>query len=242
MPLRRNWTPNAQGAPGSSTPVVAQGAQAGPGIEVRPLPANLANLLAQHGNDPLAVAERLLRDNYDSREARRELSKQLDAYKALGAPDDVAAKLRLSELERVAGRAGLNPTVFADLDRMAGGKLAYEARVEEVDGAQVERFYVTDATDPASQPQPLEEFLGARFAPYLPALQPTVASQGQSSGAQIPAQAAQVAPAQAQATPMGLRFPVQHPGGGSSKPPDMVAKFQAEQAENAKAVKNPLLG
>lgn len=63
-----------------------------------------------------------------------------------------------------------------------------------------------------------------------PLAQELMAAQGtgQNNGAAVP-------PAP------GLRFPAQHPGGGTAQPADFVAKYQQEQAEKAKAVKNPLL-
>lgn len=192
--------------------------------------SGLAGLLARYNNDALKVAERLLKDNYEARERARKLQEQIDAsqetwqaYQALGKPDEIAAKLRQGEIERVAGKAGYNAQVLSDLDRMAGGALTYEVRTEQVDGQPVERVYVKDGSDADAQPQLLDEFAAARWAAYLPALQPQQqASQGQP--------------------PSGTRFPRQHPGtNGTSAAPDLLAQFQQEQNEKAAAVKNPLL-
>lgn len=175
------------------------------------LPPGLATLIAKNDNNALKVAEILHGDNYQLREKNRQLQAQIDgavilrdgdkttwdSYKALGAPAEIATKLRQGELERVAGKAGFVPQVFADLDRMAGGRLSYEAKLETVDGAQVERLYVKDAADPNATPQLLSEYAQAQWAAYLPALQP-VANGGQPAPAPQP----------------GIRFPAQHPGGG----------------------------
>lgn len=206
-------------------------------------PTGLAALIAKNDNSALKVAEMLHGDNYQLREKNRQLQAQIDgavilrdedkkawqAYKALGAPAELATKLRQGELERVAGKAGFVPQVFADLDRMAGGRLTYESKLETVEGVQVERVYVKDTATPDVAPQLLSEYAKSQWAAYLPSLTP-VAAGGQSTQG-VPA-----------ATAPGVRFPAQHPGGGGQTAPnDIVAKFQQEQAEAAKAVKNPLL-
>lgn len=190
-------------------------------------------MIAKNDNNALKVAEILHGDNFQLREKNRQLQAQIDGavilrdadktayeqYKALGAPGEIATKLRQGELERVAGKAGYNPTVFADLDRMAGGKLEYEVKTEEVDGAQVERFYVKDTTDTAAQPQLLSEFAAAKWAAYLPALTPQAASQGQQQNGDVTPPA----------TPAGLRFPAQHPGGNGAP---VTTKTVAENTLN----------
>lgn len=202
--------PASQGTQGGSNPPAAQGAQSG-----QPeVPQGLATMIAKNDNNALKVAEILHGDNYQLREKNRQLQAQIEGavvlrdadktayeqYKTLGAPNEIATKLRQGELERIAGKAGYNAQVFADLDRMAGGKLQYEVKTETVDGNAAERVYVKDISDPNAQPQLLGEYAAAKWAAYLPALQPTPPSQGQGSNGN------------------GVRFPTQHPGGGTPAP------------------------
>lgn len=210
------------GDPGTVTPPAAPVTPpATPSPAAPEIAPGIATLLNKHGNDSLKVMEILHGDNFQLREKNRQLQSQIDGalilrdgdktayeqYRALGAPGEIATKLRQGELERVAGKAGYNPTVFADLDRMAGGKIVYEAKTEEVDGAQVERFYVRDAADPNATPQLLSDYAAAKWANYLPSLQPA-ASQGQNGNGTATTPLVTPAP--------GLRFPTQHPGGGAA--------------------------
>lgn len=207
------------------------------------IPQGLASMLSKHNNDSLKVMEILHGDNFQLREKNRQLQAQIDAdkpaweqYKALGAPAEIAAKLREADIEKIAVKAQYSPSVLAKLDKMAGGKLVYEAKVETVDGEQVERVYVRDEAapegHPASAPQLLSEYAAANWSEFLPSLTPVASGQGPSSnGLATPPPA----------TPAGVRFPPQHPGGGTAPKSDLVSKFVQEQNEKAKAAKNPLL-
>lgn len=182
MPFQRRAVPSAQGAQDSSSEPPGQGQGSAQETAASTAPKGLQSLLAKHGNDPLKVAEVLYGENYELRKERRD-------YEALGAPSDIATKLRQGELERVAGKAGYNATVLARLDQMDGGKLTYEVRQETVDGAQTERVYVKDSTDDSAKEQALGDYAAAKWGEFLPSLTPQVASQGQSgNGVRFPAQ------------------------------------------------------
>lgn len=224
MPLHTGWTPIAQGAQGSSNPQAAQGAAGGQ----NEVPQGLATMIAKNNNDALKVAEILHGDNYQLREKNRQLQAQMDgavilrdgdkttwdAYQALGAPGEIATKLRQSDIEKVAGKAQYNPTVLARLDEMAGGRLQYETKLETVDGVQMERVFVRDG----DIEQPLHEYAAATWAEFLPSLQPVANGQGLgSNGAATPPPAP------------GLRFPSQHPGGGGQP---VTTKTVAENTLN----------
>lgn len=241
MFVRRNgfldlimFSPDGNG--GDAADAAAAAAQGG-AADAATTNQGLASLLAKHENSALAVAELLHGDNFSLREKNRQLTAQLDgavilrgdekaaweSYKVLGAPAELSTKLRRLELDRIAGRAGYNPDVFADLDRMAGGQLQYEVKNETVDGKQVEKVFVKDGAD--SQAQPIADYAAAKWANYLPALKPADSTQqnGGGSGA-------------------GLRFPAQHPGGGGTvTESDAVTKFIEAQQAKAAASKNPLL-
>ena len=150
------------------------------------IPQGLAAMIAKNNNDALKVAEMLHGDNFQLREQNRQLKAQVEGavvlreadksaweqYRALGTPADIAKKLRQGDLDRIAGKAGYNPQVFADLDNMAGGKLVYEVKTETVDGKAQERVYVKDGSDASATPQLIGDFMTAKYAAYLPALQP----------------------------------------------------------------------
>jgi hypothetical protein len=194
----------------------------------------LARLLQRHDNDALRVAETLLGDNFKLREKNRLLEGQTEGavvlrgadkdayaqYQALGAPSEIAAKLRRGEIERVANEVGYDADVFADLDRMLGSNFVYEAKTETVDGNAIKRWYVRDGSQHDAAPQLVTDFAAAKLGKYLPALQPTAQnSEGE-----------------------GTRFPPQGTGGsGSQVTNDYAKQFLQKQEEQNKGIKNPLL-
>lgn len=211
-------------------------------------------LLERKGGDASAVAMMLFTENKQYRDTINELrgkvpgdgalvlnadeAKDWQEYKALGAVADVKQGLeqrtqlqtqveeaqRESTLRTVAETAGYKPTVLMQLDRMAkaGGKeLAFEVRDVQQEGGKTARVpYVKDGDTEHS----LSDYASANWGDFLPAL--AAQSQGQGgNGASA-----------------GVRFPAQGTGNsGTQGAPDLVAKFQQEQAEKASAVKNPLL-
>lgn len=232
-------------AQGNQAAAASQGQSQGQsnGSEV---PQGLASMIAKNNNDALKVAELLHGDNFQLREKNRQLQATIDGavvlrdadkssweqYRALGAPGDIATKLRGAEVERIASKAGYDADVFADLDRMAGGKLQYEVKSETVDGKAVERVYVKDTADANAQPQLLNDFVTAKYAKYLPSLQPTAQSQGQG----------QAGGQNGSATSQGTRFPAQGTGNsGAQGSVDMVDQYVNKVNEQGKAATNPLV-
>jgi hypothetical protein len=202
----------------------------------------LAKLLQRYDNDALRVAETLLGDNFKLREKNRQLEGQTEGavvlrgadkdtyaqYQALGAPSEIATKLRRGDIERIANKVGYDADIFADLDRQAGGKLVYEVKAETVDGNATERVYVKDGSQADAAPQLLTDFAAAKWGKYLPALQPT-AQNSEGVGTQSSAQ-------------QGTRFPPQGTGGsGSQVTNDYAKQFLQKQEEQNKGIKNPLL-
>lgn len=208
-----------------------------------PIARGIERLLERNGNDANAALLVLYRDNYDLREANRQLKTKVPAegavvlsaeqaqawtaYQQLGQPADLQtalserdqargdlAKLQRSAAIREAAEvAGYKASVLAGLDTQAGG-LAYEVReVTDANGAKSRVAYVKAAE---GDPVPLTQFAETQWGDFLPALATT--------------------PPPAQGTP----YPAQQQG---SRPlaKDLVAQFQQEQDEVRKAVKNPLL-
>lgn len=175
MTLHR--TQSAQGAQSSNNTRSSQGQDSGENGQTEG-GQGLASLLAKHDNDPMAVAQFLYNEKFAERDARRKLREKTETleatiqqYEALGAPNEIAAKLRKATIDMVAGKAQYNPTVLAKLDEMAGSSLEYEAKTETVAGKSLERVYVKDTTDPDAKPQLLDEFAKAKWADFLPSLQ-----------------------------------------------------------------------
>jgi len=205
----------------------------------------IERLLERNGNDANAALLVLYRDNYDLREANRQLKSQVPAegatvltgddaaawaaYTQLGKPADLQAaiaqrdqaqgdlaKLQRSAMIRTAAEAaGYKPTVLESLDAQTGGAATYEVREVEQDGKRAKVAYVKVGE---SEAQPLDQYAQAQWADFLPALV-----------------------TQPQATqPPGTPYPAQQSGGRAAET-DFVAKWQSEQEEARKAVKNPLL-
>lgn len=209
-------------------------------------------LLERKGGDASAVAQMLFHENKQYRDRISELTgkvppegtlvlsaeeaKDWQAYRQLGTAADVKQGLeqrtqlqtqveeaqRNETLRTIAETAGYKPTVLAQLDRMAkaqGKALAFEVRDVQTDGKTARVPYVKDG----DKEQSLSDYATANWGDFLPALQ--VPSQG------LGTQAAN-----------GTRFPAQGTGNtGAQGAADLVAKFQQEQSERDKAVKNPLL-
>lgn len=227
---------------------------AGSGDRQGPNPAAaFQRRLREHDNNAMEFASKLFDENYRYRDRARQLQQEIDAlkakalsdddlqafevYKTLGTPDEVKQGLeqkaelqgqlqqkeRETVLRQVAEQAGFKPGVLAQLDRMAkaqGKDLAFELREVEEDGRTVQKPFVKDGETEAE----LAAYATQEWSDFLPAL---------SAQATTPA---------APATPPGVRYPVQHPGGTPGAPAKSVAdQFLEEQKAKAGAVKNPLL-
>lgn len=217
--------------------------------------------LERNNQDGVALARQLWREVYDYRQELRAAKNEVatlqgkaapegaiiltgddaaawEAYTTLGAPDEVKQGLdqraeyaqrleglaRETLLRQVAEQAGYKPSVLAQLDRMAkaqGRELAFELREVQQDGQTVPTPFVKDG----EAETPLADYAAQEWADFLPAL---AAGQG--------------APPSVTPPPPGVRYPPQHPGGNNgAKPKSVAEQFEQEQAEKAKAVKNPLL-
>lgn len=211
--------------------------------------------LDKRNNDGVALARELYDDNYNLRKKNRELSDEAtqlrgkvpaegavmlsadeatawQAYKALGTHEEVKTAIeqrtqlqgQLDALQReaalrdAAAAAGYKFSVLQDRDKVAridGKELSYAVKEVEKDGTKSRVAFVKDG----DTEKPLTEYAQEQWGEFLPSLQ-AQGSQQQN----------------------GTPFPSQHSGtGGNPKPPNLVAQFQQEQAEKAKAVKNPLL-
>ena len=166
----------------------------------------LQKALAKHQGDAMALAAFLFSDNYDLREKNRKLketipaegsvviskseSDKLEAYKALGKPEDLKTRLDAhatmetenAELKRdgllrdVAESAGWKVSVLKDRDKAFGAKLEYLFKEE---GEQKKKVpYVKTEQGEVS----LDKYAADNWADYLPALK--VDSQ-QSNGTRV---------------------------------------------------------
>ena len=205
----------------------------------------LQALIDKRGGDASAVALMLYQDNYNLRETNRQLKAQVPAegatvltgddaaawaeYQKLGKPADLQtaiaqrdqaqgdlAKLQRSAMIRTAAEAaGYKPTVLESLDAQTGGAATYEVREVEQDGKKAKVAFVKVGEGEA---QALDQYAQAQWADFLPAL----VTQPQTT------------------QPPGTPYPAQQSGGKAAET-DFVAKWQSEQEEARKAVKNPLL-
>lgn len=167
--------------------------------------AKLQAMIARKDGDAGAVALVLFQENYQLREANRQLKAKApaegalvlvgddpaawDAYRKLGAPSDLQtaiaqrdqaqgdlAKLtKAAVLREVAEAAGYRASVLAGLDAQAGG-LAYEMR-EQVgaDGAKAKVAYVKPQ---AGDAVPLAQYAEQQWGDFMPALVATPAQTG----------------------------------------------------------------
>lgn len=207
--------------------------------------AKVQALIDKRGGDSSAVAVMLYQENFQLRDKNRQLASQVPAegatvltgddaaawaeYQKLGKPADLQtaiaqrdqaqgdlAKLQRSAMIRTAAEAaGYKPTVLESLDAQTGGAATYEVREVEQDGKRAKVAFVKVGE---SEAQPLDQYAQAQWADFLPAL----VTQPQT----------------AQTT--GTPYPAQQSGGRTAEV-DFVAKWQSEQEEARKAVKNPLL-
>lgn len=208
--------------------------------------AAVARLIAGAQGDATRAVLKLYRDNYRLREKNRDLTTQLqqaqgaappqgavvlsgeeaqawEAYKALGAPKDVEAKLREGQthgeelararraetLRTVAETARFKPSVLEALDAQAGG-LEYEVKDEQQNGQTVKVAYVKDAQ---GQQKPLTQYAQERWGDFLPSLR--AEPQGN-----------------------GVRFVPQ--GAGGQAPPSVVDTFLKRAQETRASKPNPL--
>lgn len=205
----------------------------------------VARLIAGAQGDATRAVLKLYRDNYRLREKNRDLTAQLqqaqgaappqgavvlsgdeaqawEAYKALGAPKDVEAKLkegqmhgeelararRAETLRTVAETARFKPSVLEALDAQAGG-LEYEVKDEQQNGQTVKVAYVKDGQGQT----PLTQYAEKTWGDFLPSLR--------------------AEPQQA-----GTRFVQQGAGG---QPPTSVVDTFLKRAQETRASKpNPL--
>lgn len=128
-----------------------------------------------------------------------EEAKQWTAFKELGKPEDVKAKLeKLPELEqKVQARehadavtkacemAGLNATAMLKLPGVSD--LKFEVKKEKVDGKDVDVAYVTEAKQGAT-PKKLTDHVEAAWPEFLPALKADAAPP-RTTGTPFPGQA-----------------------------------------------------
>jgi len=166
----------------------------------------LQKALAKHQGDAMALAAFLFSDNYDLREKNRKLKEQvpaegsavvskpdsekLEAYKALGKPEDIKTRLEAhatmetenAELKRdgilrdVAEAAGFKVSVLKDRDKASGGKLEYLFKEE---GEQKKRVpYVKTEQGEVS----VEKYATDTWGDYLPALK---AEPSQGNGTRV---------------------------------------------------------
>lgn len=223
------------------------------------LTRTIENLLAKYSGDPRAIADLHARERERKDDEIRRLKRQIrqerekrapegavvltgddakawEAYRALGTPDEVTAKLgeattateRLAALERevatskVASAVGYKPSVLADLAKSKG--FAVELRQETVDGKPQEVPYAITSDGQAVK---LTDYVSQNLADYLPAL-----TSGTSTGG---GQQQRTTPAAGTAGP---RYPSQ--AGGSSAPQagsvfDRVREQAKAEREQAKA-------
>jgi hypothetical protein len=166
------------------------------------------------------------------------------AYQQLGTPANVKQGLdRVTQLQgeldaqrheallrKVADLAQFRFQILVDRDRAAradGRQLEYIIRDEDVHGLRQPTAYIREG----EQEQTAADFAREQWGDYLAVLQ-------------IDNQAVVPAPSSTPPTLSGTRFINQTGASGSSgngRPADLVSRFQAEQAEAAKQVKNPLL-
>lgn len=180
----------------------------------------------------------------------KEQGEQWAAYQQLGAPKDVAEKLKqgteaataLTEraaadlVAEAAGLAGFKPKVLQDLVKTKG--LTVELRDQTVDGKAVKVPFVKTSQSDAGTA--LGEYAKTHLADYLPALQASGngggagGSGGQGTGAQGTAGAGGTAGS-------GVAFPNQTGTGSGGGGSDPVAAFLSKREEAAKQATNPLM-
>lgn len=174
-----------------------------------------SDLLGQYSGDAARMADKLadaLNDNYALRNKRRDLEAEVAAlrgkqtpegatvltgddaaafaaYRALGAPADVQAKLverdtlagqvaearKREHLAAVAQAAGFKPNVLA---RFYGDR-EYELRDQTIDGKAVKVAFVKDD---GGTFRPLAEYAEAEWADELPALRAATGGNGNGGG------------------------------------------------------------
>jgi hypothetical protein len=179
--------------------------------------AGLTALKARHSGDLERAVTVLFDENYKLRERNRVLKEKadaatlpegasvltqeelavLEAYRKLGAPDDLVPKSELdkvtSELnqvsrERLAATAastyGYDPSVLSDLVRDKA--LHLEVKDETVDGKPKKVFYTRPLNDAEAKLVPLDKHVTESLAAYLPALKVKqgVTFPGQGSAAE----------------------------------------------------------
>jgi hypothetical protein len=205
-------------------------------------------LLDRKGGDTSAVAMMLFDENKRYRDKINELTGKVpvegavvlnaadaqawEAYKALGTHEEVKQAVeqrgqlqgqldslaRESAIRDAAAAAGYKFTVLQDRDevaRLKGKALSYAVREIEKDGTKAKVAFVKDG----DTEKPLSDYAQEHWGEFMPSL--VVQGTEQQNGTPYPAQFSGT--------------------GGNQKPVDVVAAFQQEQAEKAKAAKNPLL-
>lgn len=175
---------------------------------------------------------------------------ELDAYRALGTPDQLGKKLKdgetaAGEMARVkraeaygekATAAGLAPKALVKLAEKEGF-VPDEVREEERDGKKVKVLYVRPADDEKAKAVPLEQFATDRdFAEFLPALTATggTTQNGQQGGQQ----GSQDRTAGRAAG--GAQYPHQSAGGSGAGANDPVGAFLERREQARQARPSPL--
>lgn len=214
------------------------------------------SLVARYGSAESAVRE-LARENRELRRWRRsvrgdpaslvaelkdgreliskEEAAELRAYRALGKPDEVKARVEKAssleaQVEKAAKRqraadaaaaAGFkNVDILADLAESKG--IHIELRDEIVDGKPVKKALARAASESGGTLVPLADYMRQHHAAYLPALTAGADGGGQGVGG------VEMVPQNGTSTP---------PQGGSG---DTVSRFLQREEERRKARPNPL--
>lgn len=172
----------------------------------------LKKLLEKHNNDAMALAGQLYSENYQLRDksctlraevedAKKKLpaedavilskadAERLEAYKALGKPDDLRAALterdtlktenakaqRKDLLRSVADAEGFDVDVFTSL---ASDDLSFEIKEVKKDGKEFKQASVIIKVGDKQESKPLADYAAEKWQKFLPALKPTEKKEG----------------------------------------------------------------
>jgi hypothetical protein len=162
-------------------------------------------MAAKYKDDLRGLAETLYRDNYEARERARKLEERLprdgsvvlspeeaklwSAYRDAGKPDDlkrivrehqelsraVKAQERREEVRKVAGLAGVAPTV---LERLATDSLAFDAKDEADPKDPKSTRKVVYVKDGDAEAVSLDKYIDEHWSDFKSALRPVAAARG----------------------------------------------------------------